>query len=142
MTLNDSCLPARWPSPPALATASRLRRPLPEGKGLQRGVPFVARQGGAPPWTLRSMGGLTIDNQRFAYDEEADAIYVYLRELSVTRTERLDDIRLIDYSDDGAVVGIEFLSVSEGIDLADIPFARTVEKLLGNSGYRFRIFAR
>jgi uncharacterized protein YuzE len=55
------------------------------------------------------------------FSPSADAIYVYLSDQPVAYTRELDDYRLIDYSADGAVVGIEFLAVSGGIDLGDIP---------------------
>lgn len=58
------------------------------------------------------------------YDHEADVLYVRLAAgVVVARTVELDDARLIDYSADGAVVGLEFLDASEGIDLSDVPFA-------------------
>jgi len=45
------------------------------------------------------------------YDPESDAVYVCLRKEKVQRSVDLDDSRIIDYSADGAVVGIEFLGV-------------------------------
>jgi len=55
------------------------------------------------------------------YSPTADAIYVYLSDQPVAYNRELDDHRLIDYSANGAVVGIEFLGVSGGIDLSNIP---------------------
>jgi uncharacterized protein YuzE len=75
------------------------------------------------------------------YDSEADAIYVYLSDLPVTRTNPLDDCSNIDLSQDGGVVGVEFLGVSGGVDLSDVPHKPTVEKLIGELGLGIRIFA-
>lgn len=80
--------------------------------------------------------------QPFAeYDPDADAIYVYLRDTETARTVAVDDFRNIDYAQDGAVVGIEFLDVSGGVDLHDIPFAQRVEELIGDLNLGIQIFA-
>ncbi len=75
------------------------------------------------------------------YDDENDILYVQLSDGEVSWTKALDDLRLIDYSDDGAVVGIEFMAVSEGIDLTDTPFRHRIEELIGDSGLSFKILA-
>ena len=79
--------------------------------------------------------------QPITYDPEVDVLYVQLADGKVSRTVSLDDFRLIDYSKDGRVIGIEFIDASAGIDLSDIPFSETVEKLIGQSGRQFKIFA-
>ena len=44
------------------------------------------------------------------YDSEADILYVrLLDDATVTRQTFLDDLRVIDHSAEGAVVGIEFI---------------------------------
>lgn len=73
------------------------------------------------------------------YDPDADALYVRFSEQAVAKTVTVDDFRMIDYSDDGAVVGIEFVDVSGGIDLRDIPFGPRVERLLHDHGSQFKI---
>jgi uncharacterized protein YuzE len=63
------------------------------------------------------------------YDREADAAYVEvagpIQEGGVARTEdvsRHDQYeRGIDYDAEGRIVGYEFLNVSRGVDLADLP---------------------
>ncbi len=77
--------------------------------------------------------------QRAEYDKTADAVYVYLTDAEVAKTRMLDDYRNIDLDAAGGVVGVEFLGVSGGIDLRDIPFRGTVEKLI--EGFDFRVFA-
>jgi uncharacterized protein YuzE len=75
------------------------------------------------------------------YDEDADVLYVYLSDGEVAETRNLGDLRLIDYSKDGAVIGIEFVSASNGVDLDSVPFAPTVAAAIGDSGFPIRIFA-
>lgn len=76
------------------------------------------------------------------YDEETDVLYVRLpHEGTVERTVSLDDLRLIDYSAEGAVIGIEFVDASGGVDLRDVPFAETAEKLIRESDLEFPVFA-
>lgn len=60
------------------------------------------------------------------FDRDADAIYVTLAALPFVRNESLDFCRSIDYGADDTVIGVEFLCVSEGVDLADIPYASEI----------------
>ncbi|MCK9495423.1 MAG: DUF2283 domain-containing protein [Dehalococcoidia bacterium] len=77
-----------------------------------------------------------------SYDREADVLYVALRDDdTVDHSASLDDIRIIDYSADGAVVGIEFVNASSGVDLSDVPFQHKVEQLIGDSGLAIRVLA-
>ena len=75
------------------------------------------------------------------YDEEADVLYVTLLDEDVADTEELGDLRMVDYTADRRVVGVEFVSPSAGIDLADVPFAAVVEEVIRNSGFSFRVLA-
>ncbi len=81
-------------------------------------------------------------SQQVEYDVEADVLYLRITPgETVARTVPLDDLRLIDYSADGAVVGLEFIDASEGIDLRDLPFARKAEQLLGDAGLNLTVYA-
>ena len=52
------------------------------------------------------------------YDSEADILYVRLRDSeTVARQTFLDDVRIIDHSEEGTVVGIEFIDASDGVIL-------------------------
>ncbi len=74
------------------------------------------------------------------YDQEAGILYVrLLDDESVTRQTFLDDLRVIDHSAEGAVVGVEFIDASDGVVLGDVPFAKQVEDLIGHSGHSFKI---
>ncbi len=74
------------------------------------------------------------------YDSEDDILYVrLLDDVTVARQTFLDDVRIIDRSEDGAIVGIEFVGASESVDLGDVPFAQQVEELIGRSGHSFKL---
>ncbi len=75
------------------------------------------------------------------YDPDADAIYVHLSEGESARSKPLDDLRIIDYSSDGGVIGVEFISVGGGIDLSDLPHHDKVEALIGDLNLGIKIFA-
>jgi uncharacterized protein YuzE len=75
----------------------------------------------------------------YSYDESADAVYVYFTRQEVERTEELSDSVAVDYDRDGEPVGVEFLGVSEGIDLDDVPRAEDIARLL--EGHNFKIYA-
>lgn len=69
---------------------------------------------------------------RAQYDPEADALYVRLGEGSAEKQTYMGDYRILDYSKDGRVLGVEFLGAREGIDLQDLPFAARIERLVGH----------
>ena len=74
------------------------------------------------------------------YDQEADILYVrLLDDQPVARQTFLDDLRVIDHSAEGAVVGVEFIDASDGVALGDVPFAKQVEDLIGQSGDSFKL---
>lgn len=75
------------------------------------------------------------------YDEDADVLYVCLSEGEVAETRNLGDLRLIDFGDDGSVIGVEFVSASQGIDLGGVPFGPTVASAIGDSGLPIKIYA-
>ena len=76
-----------------------------------------------------------------SYDREADTLYVRFSAEEVCRTSALDDLRLIDDDAKNEVVGIEFIDVSGGIDLHDLPFAAKIEESIGTSRDQFKIVA-
>ena len=71
--------------------------------------------------------------QRFephaVYSRDADAVYVYLRWGRGSKTKHLDRARLVDFADDGTVLGVQVLNVREGIDLCDLPERERVADL-------------
>jgi uncharacterized protein YuzE len=67
---------------------------------------------------------------KLEYDPEADAAYVYLRDTKRTSGKHLDDARYIDYDAQDRPVGVEFLGVSRGVNLADVPESDGIKQLL------------
>jgi uncharacterized protein YuzE len=65
------------------------------------------------------------------YDADADAVYVYLRDVNheVDYTRAIDSNRNVDYLGD-VPVGIEFLNASRGLRLEGLPGKETVAALL------------
>jgi uncharacterized protein YuzE len=63
-------------------------------------------------------------------DKRADAVYVKLQDKPVAYTQRLDDNRIVDYAQDNTVVGVDLLSISEGVDYTGLPNAEEIRKAL------------
>jgi uncharacterized protein YuzE len=66
---------------------------------------------------MQSRNGRTKGNAMLRIDAEADAAYVEFRHAPAARTEQLSDQLIVDYDKSGAVIGVEILDVSEGVDL-------------------------
>ena len=65
-----------------------------------------------------------------SYDDEADVLYIRFQDRIAARTEALDDLRMIDWADDGTLIGVEFVDARDGIDLHGVPAATDVELLI------------
>ena len=65
------------------------------------------------------------------YSPESDAVYVTLTDKPASRQKFLDDYRIVDLAEDGSVVGVEFLGVSGGIDLTDLPEQDLLRRAVG-----------
>lgn len=61
---------------------------------------------------------------RYTYDDEADAVYVHLREdgedAPVARSIVVDEGRVVDVDAGGRPIGIEVVSASNGVALSDL----------------------
>ncbi len=75
------------------------------------------------------------------YDNEADILYVRLRRGVSARQGFLGNDRIIDYSEEDDVLGVEFIDASHGIELEDLADASHIEKLIKAAGGQFKIFA-
>ena len=53
------------------------------------------------------------------YSTDVDALYVYLQEIEVARSEEPADGIVVDLDQNGAVVGIEILDASDRFDATD-----------------------
>ena len=57
---------------------------------------------------------------KIEYDKDADALYISLIEGKVKETVKVAENVLVDLGEDGKVIGIEILWVSERISIEDI----------------------
>ena len=57
---------------------------------------------------------------KIEFSKTADALYVYFREVKIARSEDIQDGVVVDFDDEGQIVGIEILDVSSKLSLADI----------------------
>lgn len=72
-------------------------------------------------------------------DPKADAAYVRIANRPVARTREKSDQVNLDYDAKGELVGIEFLDVSDGVNLDDLPYHDELVKLFEGRG--FKIYA-
>jgi len=75
----------------------------------------------------------------FAYDQEADAVYITLRDLPYAYGEDIDHERRVDYAANGEPIGVELLCVSDGVNVDDLPEPVTIARLLEE--HRIKVFA-
>ena len=55
------------------------------------------------------------------YDSEVDALYIYLLEAQVIESEEIAPDIIVDFSEDGKVIGIEILNVSKHLrEISDL----------------------
>ena len=70
----------------------------------------------------------------FRYSPDVDALYIGFNNMRIAYTEDISRNgyyeRGVDYADDDTPVGVEFLNVSRGVDLTDVPHAEEIARLL------------
>lgn len=69
------------------------------------------------------------------YEKEADTVYLHFSDKPAARSRQLDRERIIDYSEDGEIRGIKFLSVSSGMNTDDLPYRSAIERALADKGF-------
>lgn len=57
---------------------------------------------------------------RMHYSQDADAIYIRLKEDPVHNTDEVAEDIIMDFDDKGHVIGIEILSASEKVDVREL----------------------
>ncbi len=77
---------------------------------------------------------------KLTYSTGADAIYVQFgRRRMVEHSDEVSNvlnIRVVDYSKDGSIVGVEILDTHEGVDVDGLPRAEELAALLAENGFR------
>jgi uncharacterized protein YuzE len=63
---------------------------------------------------------------KVSYDSAADAVFVRFNDRPTGYAEELDDRRNLLCADDDSVIGVELLSVSQGVDLRGLPHANAI----------------
>ena len=71
---------------------------------------------------------------RLEHDPQADAAYVYVSDEDVTRTDRVDQDRAIDYGANGQIVGYDFMNVRRGVRVDDLEHSRQLSETLCAAG--------
>jgi uncharacterized protein YuzE len=59
-------------------------------------------------------------DMRMNYSQDADAIYIRLKEDSIHNSDAVTDDIIMDFDNKGNVIGIEILSVSEKVDANEL----------------------
>jgi len=68
------------------------------------------------------------------YDKKADSVYLHFSDKQVAYSKRLDAERIVDYSEEGEIRGIKFLSARSGVKIDDLPYKSSVEPALHDKG--------
>lgn len=71
---------------------------------------------------------------RLEHDPAADAIYIYLRDGTFARSLVLDHRRVIDLDAKKRPLGLELLTVSQGVDTRGLPDEAALAALLTEHG--------
>ncbi len=66
---------------------------------------------------------------KIEYDKEVDALYVYLQKKEVYRTKEIEEGVNIDFDEEGKVIGLEIIGVTQRYKLEDI-FNITTKSLI------------
>ena len=76
------------------------------------------------------------------YDDDADVLWIQLRDGAVSSRKELDDYRLVEYDADGRLLAIEIVEARQfGVDLGHIDDADALTSVLQAAGLNFRIYA-
>jgi uncharacterized protein YuzE len=59
-------------------------------------------------------------DMRMHYSQDADAIYIRLKEDKIHNTDAVTEDIIMDFDDRGNVIGIEILSASEKVDVREL----------------------
>ena len=66
----------------------------------------------------------------YQYDANTDCAYILINDLPHAFSKEVDETRIIDYTKDGTVIGVELLYVSSGVDVSGLPYQSKISALL------------
>ncbi len=69
---------------------------------------------------------------RIYYSQEADALYIRLKETDIKNSDEVMDDIIMDYDEEGNIVGIEILSASQKVDVHQL-IIQAFEKVMVES---------
>jgi uncharacterized protein YuzE len=67
---------------------------------------------------------------KYRFDIDSDCAYITFNDLPHAYSKEIDDARFVDYAEDGTVVGVELLYVSNGVDVSGLPYESEISKTL------------
>lgn len=70
---------------------------------------------------------------RIHYSQEADAIYIRLKETHIANSDEVSDDLILDYDEDNNIVGIEILSASQKADMREL-IIQSFERVMVEKG--------
>lgn len=73
------------------------------------------------------------------FDRRHDVAYFAFSAAGSVRQVKVDNTTIIDYADDGSVVGVEFISPSRGVNLAGVPRADEIEREVRRLRFPIRV---
>lgn len=75
---------------------------------------------------------------RIHYSDEADALYILLKDTEIADTDEVAEDIILDYGEDGEVVGIEILSAAENANVEELVIESFGKVQIGAIGHKER----
>jgi len=57
---------------------------------------------------------------KIEYSKDADALYVYFREVAVAKSKEIEEGVVVDFDEDGHIVGIEILDARKRLTIKEL----------------------
>lgn len=70
------------------------------------------------------------------FDEKGDALYIVFGTEKTASTKCIDENRYVDYDSNGTPAAVEFINVSDGVELGDLPHRSTLEQVVAGLGIK------
>ena len=70
------------------------------------------------------------ESTQISYVPRSDILHISFQPGRAARTQVIDDLRIADFAADGALMAIEFIGASAGLDLSDLPERDRIEEAI------------